>query len=52
MDPRLREDDGGSSFPPHRRLPRPSFVIPGYDRESICQIGLQPPSLLGFQLFI
>ena len=33
MDPRLREDDGGSSFPV-------TTVIPGYDRGSICQIGL------------
>jgi hypothetical protein len=34
MDPRLREDDNKA------RHPRPSFVIPGYDRESMTQIGL------------
>ena len=34
MDPRLREDDTASLHS------RPSAVIPGEDRESICQIGL------------
>ncbi len=42
LDPRLREDDG------KLRHPRPNCVIPGYDRESMYQIGLEPPSLLGF----
>jgi hypothetical protein len=34
MDPRLREDDNKA------RHSRPTVVIPGYDRESMTQIGL------------